>query len=79
MDVSSYSLPVFSGFGAKAESEVRTGYVFSQGALAADTLVGHKVGDGGALARARCEPGLLPGFMAVDTLKVEGLESKGLE
>ena len=78
-DVFSYSLPVFSGFGAEAESEVRTGYVFSQGALAADTLVGHKVGDGGALARARCEPGLLPGFMAVDTLKVEGLESKGLE
>ena len=35
--------------------------------------------DGGALARARCEPGLLPGFMAVDTLKVEGLGSKGLE
>ena len=44
VDVSSYSLPVFSGFGAKPESEVRTGYVFAQGALAADTLVGHKVG-----------------------------------
>lgn len=63
----------------KAASEVRTGCVFSQGALAADTLVRCKVGDGGALARARCEPGLLPGLMAVDTLKLEGLGPKGLE
>lgn len=63
----------------KAASEVRTGYVFSQGTLAADTLVRRKVGDGGALTRARCEPGLLPGLMAADTLKLEGLGPKGLE
>ena len=79
VNASPYSQPVPSGFAVKAESEVRTGYVFSQGALAADTLVQRKIGDGRALARARCEPGLLPGLMAVDTRKLKGLGSKGLE
>ena len=79
MGVFPCSLPLPSGFGGRAESEVRTGYAFPQSALAAVTLVGHKAGDGGDIARASCDPGLPPGLMAVATLKGEGLRPKGLE
>lgn len=45
-----------------------TGHVFYQGALATTTLVRQRAGIGGTRARARCEPGFLPGLTAVAAL-----------
>ena len=58
MGASFYILHVPSGLGGRAGFGVNTSHVFPQGELAAITLVEGGAGDGGARARARCEPRL---------------------
>lgn len=72
MGMSVYSLCVPIGFGRKARSKVNTGHVFSQGVLAAITLVEGGAGDAGGKARFRCELGLLLYSVAVTTLSGVG-------
>ena len=47
---------------------MNTSHAFPQGVLAVITLVEGRAGDGGAGARAKCEPGLLLCSLAVTTL-----------
>ena len=53
MGVSLCSLHVPSGFGGRAGSDKDVSYVFTQGVLAAITMVGGGAGDRGARTRAR--------------------------
>ena len=68
MGASLCSLHVPSGFGGKARSDVSMGCIFSQGLLAAATLVGVRAGIRGTTARARFKWELLLGSMEVTDL-----------
>ena len=63
-----YSLCVPSGFGGRAGSDVNTSYIFPQGVLEANTLVGGRAGDEVARGGARCELGFLLCPVAITTL-----------
>ena len=73
-----YSLCVPSAFSGRAVSDMNTTYI-PQGVLAAITLIGCGAGDGGAMAGAWCELGLLLCLGASTTLLGAGSIPKLLE
>ena len=79
MGVSLCNLPVSSGFGGRTGSEVIMGYVFSQGALTAVTMVQHRAGVRRIKAEARCGLGIFPGSMAVAALSGGRARAQGDE
>ena len=79
VEVSLCSVHVPGGFGGRAGPEVSGDCIFSQGVLAATTVVGGRAGVEGETARARCQPGLLLGSIPVATLLWEESKAKWQE
>ena len=79
VEVSLCSMHMPSGSARRAGSEVSTGQIFPQGALAAATVVQGRAGFGGAGTRTRCEPRLFLGSMEVSALSGVGPGPHGLE
>ena len=77
--MSIYSLHVPIAFGGKAGFDMNRRYTFPQVVLASVTLVRGGAGDGGARARAMCEPVLPLCSVAIPVLSGVGLDPKLME